>query len=77
MSKPTPQAANLAHLTQEIEHLRWIIDSLTKRNEILEKLNATREESLSLYRQLSHKHSTPKDADPEPEWTKNIEGVPQ
>ncbi|MDR2489723.1 MAG: hypothetical protein LBD42_09600 [Desulfovibrio sp.] len=73
-AKATQQAQSLVHLTQEIEHLRWTVDSLTRRNEILETLNASYEERLSLHRQLGHISSAPKDAEPPPAWANSIEG---
>lgn len=71
--KTTQQDQSFVRLTQEVEHLRWKIDSLTRRNEILEDLNASYEERLSLHRRLGHISSTPKGAAPIPEWANNIE----
>lgn len=80
-AKATQQDQSFVRLTQEVEHLRWKIDSLTRTNKTLEQtnktlkhLNALHEERISLHRQLGHISNTPKDAEPIPEWANNIEG---
>lgn len=73
-AKTTQQDQSFVRLTQEVEHLRWRIDCLTRTNKTLERLNALYEERLSLHRRLGHISSTPKDAEPTPAWADNIEG---